>query len=196
MDREFEVLKAPSLGAGQLAAAHNQDDRLDESAFAVDSEHVLVDSPMMQHGLPLDGFFDRADAVADSRRLLELQAGRMRLHLIAHLMQQFEVLALEQHLRRVQMAPVFVAIDRQTARAEASLDLILEAWARAVAEHRVGAGAERKDFADDVDRLAQAVSRAERAEVVAAVLNDFARDRDSRPRVVGDLGAESTIYRL
>ena len=67
------------------------------------------------------------------------------------------------------MAPVFVAIDRQAARPEASLDLVFDARARAVAEYRVRAGAQRKNFADDVDRLAQSVGRSERAEVVAAV---------------------------
>src|SRR5271163_2401100 len=88
------------------------------------------------------------------------------------------------------MASIFVAIDRQAARPEASLDLIFEAWARAVAEHGVGAGAQRKNFADNVDRLAQAVGRAERSEVVTAVLDDFAGDGDARPRVIGDLRAQ------
>ena len=111
VDREFEVLKAPSLGAGQLAAAHNQDDGLDESAFAINPEYVLIDSPVMEHGLPLDGLFDRANAIADPRRLLEFQPLSMSLHPIAQLMQQFEVLPFEQHLRRMQMTSVFVAID-------------------------------------------------------------------------------------
>src|ERR1700685_4391134 len=88
------------------------------------------------------------------------------------------------------MTPVLLAIDRQTARPEASLDLIFEARARAIAEHGVGAGAQRKHFADDVDGLAQTVGRAERAEVAAAVLDDLAGDGDTRPRVIGDLGAQ------
>src|SRR5258708_13751325 len=87
----------------------------------------------------------------------------------------------------MQMAAVFFAIDRQTARPEASLDLILEARPRAIAEDRVGAGAQRKDFADDVDRLAQSVGGAEGAEVPAAALNNLSRDGDSRPPVIPDL---------
>ncbi len=73
---------------------------------------------------------------------------------------------------------------------EAALDLVFDARPRAVAEDRVGAGAQRKDFADDVDGLAQSVGRAERAEVAAAVLDDAAGDGDSRPGVIGDLGAQ------
>src|ERR1039458_9451901 len=88
------------------------------------------------------------------------------------------------------MAAVLVAIDRQTARPQASLDLIFQARPRAIAEHRVGAGTQRKYFAHDVDRLAQSVGRTERAEVAPAVLDDLARDRDSRPCVIRDLRAQ------
>ena len=144
----------------------------------------------MQDGLALDGFFDCADAIADARRLLELEARRVILHQIAHLAQQLEIFPLEQHLRRVQMAAVLFAIDRQAARPEASLDLIFETRARAIAEDRVGASAQRKNFADDVDGFAQTVGRAERAEVVAAVLDNLARDGDAWPRVIGDLRAQ------
>ncbi len=100
----------------------------------------------MQDGLPLDGFFDRAHPIADPRGLLELQARRVILHQVAHLAEQLEIFSFEQHLRRVQMAAVLIAIDRQTARPEASLDLVFEARPRAIAEHRVCAGAQRKDF--------------------------------------------------
>src|ERR1035437_6214559 len=144
----------------------------------------------MQHGLPFDGLFDRAHTIADSRGLLELEARRVILHQVAHLAEQLEIFSFEQHLRRVQMAAVLFAIDRQTARPQASLDLIFEARPRAIGGHRVGAGAQRKDFADDVDRLAQSVGRAERAEVAPAVLDDLAGDRDSRPCVIGDLRAQ------
>src|SRR5208283_507043 len=187
---KFEILEAPALGAGELAATHHQHDGLDEAALAVDAEDVLVDAPVMEDGLALDGFFDRADAVANARGLLEFEARRVILHEVAHLAEQLEIFSLEQHLGRVQMAAVLLAVDGQTARPEASLDLIFEARARAIAEHGVGAGAQRKDLADDVDGLAQTVGRAERAEVAAAVLDDLAGDGDARPRVTGDLGAQ------
>ena len=144
----------------------------------------------MQDGLALDGLFDRAHAIANPRGLLEFEPRRMLFHQIAHLAQQFEIFSFEQHLRRVQMAAVLVAIDRQAARPEASLDLIFEARPRAIAKDRVGAGAQRKNLADDVDSLAQSVGRSERAEVVTAVLYDLARDGDSRPRMIGDLRAQ------
>ena len=170
---EFEVLKIPAMSAGQLPAAHHQHNRLDEAALAIQPEDILIDSPVMQHGLALDGLLDRAHAVAHPRGIFEFEALSMRLHLLAHLAQQLEVLALQQHRRGVQMALVFVAIDRQAARPQASLDLIFDTRARAILEHRVGAGAQRKNLADDVDSLAQAVGRAERAEVLAAILARF-----------------------
>src|SRR5579859_3056756 len=108
----------------------------------------------------------------------------MGLHPFAQLAQQLEILTLEQHLRRVQMALVLAAIDRQHARPEAALDLVLDARARSIAEDRVGAGAQRKDLADDVDGLAQAVGGTERAKITSAILHDAARDGDPRPRMI------------
>src|SRR6267378_8079453 len=88
------------------------------------------------------------------------------------------------------MALVFVAIDRQHARSEAALDLIFDTRPRAIAENRIGAGAQWKDFADDVDGLAQTVGRSKRPEVVSAVFDDAARHRDARPRMVRDFRAQ------
>ena len=86
----------------------------------------------------------------------------VRLHPFAHLLQQFEILALEQHLSGMQMTAIFVTVDRQTAGSQASLDLVLDAWTRAILEHCVGTCPQRKNLADYVDSLAQAVGRAER----------------------------------
>ena len=83
---ELEVLEVPAMSAGQLAATDHQHDRLDETSLAIQPEHILIDSPMMEHGLALHGLLDRADAVAHG--LLEFDAVCMRLHLIAHLTQQ------------------------------------------------------------------------------------------------------------
>src|ERR1700683_1925355 len=89
----------------------------------------------------------------------------------------------------MQLAAVIFAIDRQTSRPEASLDLIFEARPRAILEHRIGTGAKRKHFADDVDSLAQPIGGTERPEILATVFDNFPRDHDSRPRMIGDLGA-------
>src|ERR1700756_3908125 len=94
------------------------------------------------------------------------------------------------------MISVYSAADRQAARPQASFDLILDTRAGAVAENHVRASAQRKDFADDVDRLAQAVGRTERAEVLAAVAHDFARDHDAGPWMVGHLGAQVRLVVL
>ena len=42
------------------------------------------------------------------------------------MLEHLQVAPLEQHLRRMQMVFVFGAVDRQTARPEASLDLVLD----------------------------------------------------------------------
>ena len=97
---EFEVLKTPAMRAGQLAAAHHQHDRLDKAALAIKPEDILIDSPMMQHGLPLDGLFDRAHAVAHPRRLFEFEPLGMAFICSRISLQQLEVLALQQHLSR------------------------------------------------------------------------------------------------
>src|SRR6202453_3975319 len=52
------------------------------------------------------------------------------------------------------------------------------------------ADARRKNLAYNVDRLAQSVRRAKRAEVAATVFHDPAGDRDPRPCVIRDFCAE------
>ncbi len=111
----------------------------------------------MEHGLLLDGLLDRPYPIPQPGRLFELQALGVKLHLLAHRLEQFEVASLHQHYRGVQMALVFVAVNRQAARPQASLDLILQAGARAIAKDRVGTGAQGKDLADYVDGFAQSV---------------------------------------
>src|SRR5713101_1160744 len=95
---KFEVLEAPALRAREFAMAHHQDDRLDEAALAIEPEDVLIAAPMMQYGLALDSLFDCAHAVAYARRLFELEPLGVAAHPLAHLLEQLEVLALEQHL--------------------------------------------------------------------------------------------------
>src|SRR6516165_7538612 len=88
------------------------------------------------------------------------------------------------------MLAVFRAIDGETARPHAALDLIFETRARAIAKYPVGAGPQRKDLPNDVDGFAQPVRRSERTKVLTAILDDASRDRDSRPGMIGDLGAQ------
>src|SRR5579875_1349276 len=88
------------------------------------------------------------------------------------------------------MALIFGAIHRQAARPQASLDLIFQARTGAIAKDGVGASAQRKNFANYVDCLAQAVGGAEGTEVKPAVLHDLTRYRDSGPGMFGDFGAE------
>ena len=68
---------------------------------------------MMEHGLALDGLFDRAHLVAHPRRVLEFEPLGMELHPLAHLVQQLEVLAFQEQGRGAQMAFVLGAIDRR-----------------------------------------------------------------------------------
>src|SRR5581483_7479048 len=187
---ELQVLETPALGARKLSAAHDQDDCLDEPALAVQAEDILIDSPVMKDGLTFDGLFNRAHAVADSGCRFEFKARGVRLHLLAHLAKQLEVLALEQQLRRAQMSLVFLAVDWQAARPQASLYLVLKARPRTIAENPVRAGSQGKHLADHVDGLAQSVRRAEGPEISAPILHDPPRDRDPRPRMIGNLGAQ------
>src|SRR5207244_1017866 len=77
---KFAVLEAVGERAGELAAADRQDLDLDEAALAVEAEDVLVDAEMRDHLLRLGGFLERADLVAEARRLLEAELVRGLLH--------------------------------------------------------------------------------------------------------------------
>src|SRR5579885_2795913 len=88
------------------------------------------------------------------------------------------------------MSLVFLAVDWQAARPQASLYLVLKARPRTIAENPVRAGSQGKHLADHVDGLAKSVRRTEGPEISAAILHDPPRDRDPRPRMIGDLGAQ------
>jgi hypothetical protein len=62
--------------------------------------------------------------------------------------------ALEEEHHLAEMLLVRRAVDGQHARAEAALDVVLDARAAPVAEHVVAAGAEREDLPDGVERVA------------------------------------------
>ena len=85
---KLQILKTPALGRGQLSTPHHQDNGLDKAAFAIKPENILVDTPVMQHGLFLHRLFDRPHAVAQLGRLFELQPLGVVLHLLAHRLEQ------------------------------------------------------------------------------------------------------------
>ena len=133
---QLEVLELIGLVAGQLALAHEQHLRLDEAALAVEAEDVLIAAPVRHRLLALLRLLDRAQPVAQPRRLLEALGLRRRAPSARRsCADQLDLLARQQQHRLAQMRLVLGAVDRQTAGAEAALDLVLEARPRAVAEH-------------------------------------------------------------
>ena len=70
---ELEVVERVRLVAGELAGPHEQHLQLDEAALAIEPEDVLVAAPVRDRLLPLHRGLDRAQLVAEPRRLLEAQ---------------------------------------------------------------------------------------------------------------------------
>ncbi len=105
------------------------------------------------HRLLVQHARQRADAVAQLGRLLELQrlgpAHHLRLQVVDHGLR----LAEQETLGIAHVACVVVAADQSHARPRAALDLVQQARPRAVVEHRVLAGAQAEHLLHELDRL-------------------------------------------
>ena len=121
---------------------------------------------------------ERADAVAQLGRLLELERVGTRRHLRLERVDQLLLLALQEALGVGDVARVVVARDVVDARARAALDLVQQARPRAVREHRVLAGAQVEHLLDQLDRVLHRPGGRERAEVAMLLVD--------RAAVVGD----------
>ena len=139
---------------------------------------------MLHDLLRLLGLLDGTQLITQPRRVLEaLRFGR-RLHVAAKRTHHVAVPALEQQHRLAEMLLVDGTIDGEHAGPEAALDLVLDARAAAVLEHRIAARAEREHLADRVERIADRRRTGERAEVPAAVLHDLPRHEYPGPRIL------------
>jgi hypothetical protein len=195
--RELPAVEAVRPVADQLAAADEQHLDLDRAALAVEAEHILVGAPVLAHLLALLGLVDGGDLVAEAGRLLVALVRRRLVHAAAELHHDVAAPALEQQHRLAEVLAVRVPVDRQDARAEAALDLVLDARTAPVPEDRVAARAEREHLPNGVERVAYRRRAGEWAEIAAPVLDDAPRDEDARPRVLqGHLDADVALVVL
>src|SRR5205814_657084 len=125
----------------ELPAAHEEDLDLDAPALAVEPEHVLVRAPVLDDLLPLLRLLDRLDLVTESGRLLEPLGLCGGVHPAPERAHHLAVPALEEQHDLAQVLLVRLAVDREHARAEAALDVVLDARPAPVAEHGIAARA-------------------------------------------------------
>src|SRR5262249_25414546 len=144
----------------------------DGPTLAVEPEDVLVRPPVRHHLLALLRLLDGADLVAQPRGLLEALGRRGLPHPALQRGGHLTAATFEQLHRLPEVLLVRAAVDREHARPEAALDVVLDAGAGAVAEHAVAAGPQRKDLPDGVERLPNGGGAVERPEVAAPVLDD------------------------
>ena len=78
-----------------------------------------------------------ADLVAQPRRLFKAQGLGGLVHAGSELVHQLGVLAFEQQQRALELALILCRLDRERARPQAPLDLVLDARPGAVAKDRV-----------------------------------------------------------
>src|SRR5262249_42612388 len=194
---ELPVVEAVALVRDELALPYEEHLDLDRPALPVEAEDVLVGPPVLDHLLALLGGLDRLELIAQACRGLEALLTGRRLHAPAELARHLAVPPLEEQHRLTEVFLVDPAVDREHAGPEAALDVVFDAGAAAVAEHRVAAGAEREHLADRVERLPHGRRTGEGAEVAAPVLHDTTRDEHAWPRILHrDLDAHVALVVL
>ncbi len=124
------------------------------------------------------------DAVAHRRRALELQRLRRLLHLRRQRLLHGGALAGEERLRLPDQRAIRRFVDPSDAGRGAAADLIQQAGAAAIGEHRVGAGAQQEHALHRRHRLVHRPGGGERAEIAALARPRAAMLRDLRERVV------------
>ncbi len=171
----------------ELAAAHQKDLHAG-LALGSRARHQIHVEPRLPHDVLFFG--DPAhlhDPVANSRGRLEVEVlGGLR-HLVLQARQQRILFALEEEHDLVDRPVVILFRLIADARCETTLDVVLQAGPFSASVDRFAAGPQRKDQADQVDQLAQAVGVRVRPEVARPVVAHEAREDDARKRLVGYL---------
>lgn len=169
------------------AAAHHREVHAHAPALRDDGQDVDVavaadlDRLLVQHRR------ERAHLVAHSRRLLELQLGRERVHLLLEFVHHLG-LPPEQEARGVRHVDRVVVLgDRADARRRATPDLMQQARPRTVVEHRILAGAQLEYALQDLDALAHRPRTRERPEILVLLVDRAAVIRHARKAVRGEL---------
>ena len=127
-----------------------------------------------------------ADLVAVLRRLLVVRASAAAFIFAGELLDHVVSLPSRNCAAWSHVAAYCSARDRAHARRRAAPDLVQQARARAVREHRVVAGAQAEDLLQVADGLADRPRARERAEVAVALRVRAAIEADLRELVAGD----------
>ncbi len=169
------------------AAAHHRQVHAGASAAHDGGDDVRVDVLRRLHRLPGLHPRERAEPVAQLRRLLEPQLGRRRMHLRLDVGQHLALAALQEARRGLDILGVAARIDQPHARRAAAADLVQQAGPRPVREHRVLAGAQPEHLLQRLDRLAHRPRVRIRSEVAVAPVDGTPVVDDARELVAGEL---------
>jgi hypothetical protein len=117
------------------------------------------------HTLFFQRLLDRLNLVTKLRGRFELQGFGFLLHSLPELGNEFLLPAFDEQHRLSYLFPVFLRRDRKNTWSEATLDLILQAWPRAVLEITVFALAHLKHFLQQVKTVTHRHRAGKRTEI-------------------------------
>ena len=176
--------KAPVADVPARADHHQVD--AGHAAFHHAGHHVGIHAAVRFDVLPGLHARQRADLVAVQRRFLVMPLRRSVFHALAQQPGDVVLAAFEEQFRAVHVLRVAFRRDQPGARRGAAPDLVQQAGARAVLEHRVLAGAQAEHALQQLDALAHRVGVRERAEMAVALLFRPAVEAQAREGVPGD----------
>ena len=127
--------------AQMAATPHHGQVHTGATALHLDRQHVNVFVRHVVHGLLVQHPRQGRHLVADLGSLLELEPLRVGHHAGLERVEHGLGLAPQKRLRIANIAAVSLAVNQIHTRAAAAFDLVEQAWARAVGEHGVFAGA-------------------------------------------------------
>ena len=173
-----QILPEHIAAVDDLAAAHVEQ---------IDSEHIVLEVEAEDIGvvgrvgrsdaLALAGLVHRDELVTQPRRQLKLHILCGRFHALGEAPLQLVRLTVEEELYVADNLPVVIDGDEALdARAEAALDVVLQARAWVIAAEVHLAAWNQEAAMDDVDKPVREIAREIRAEVSRAVLAQAARD--------------------
>jgi hypothetical protein len=142
-----EVAPATHHGQVDAGAAAGHLHRQDVDVAVDGREAALVHRLLVQHTR------QRADAVAQLGRLLELQRFRVRHHLRLQVLDHLLLFALQEAFGVAHVACIVGGVMKPTQGPEQRLDLVQQAGPRTVLEDRVLAGAQQEDLLQQLDGL-------------------------------------------
>ena len=158
------------------AADHRQVDA-GLPALGHDGKHVGIGVRCL-HRLLVQHARQRAKAVTDRGRLLELQFGGELLHPLLQFAHHVVGIAAQKAHRAVDVLRVARRVDQPDAGRAAAVDLVQQAGTRAVREHRVLAGAQPEHLLQQLDAVLDRPGVRVRPEILSAAVDCAAVVRD------------------